>query len=214
MGRRKDVDGRALLLEAALKLFAAQGVEGVSIRAVNREAGLGPASVHYHFGTKEALLDAVLHTYGHALIDQVKERAQEIADSEAPGTAHDLVTMLAAPYLDLMESDSDTGRSWVRLISQLLQSDPDRILDRPSAQLTWDAAARVYPDAAPQDLQRAMRMCLILLVSQLAQGRARRAGVIDLDLLFDFLSAGLDATLGAATPGLAGRRQERTARPA
>jgi AcrR family transcriptional regulator len=64
MGRRPEIDGRELLLDAALRLFAEQGPEGVSIRAVNREAGLGPASVHYHFGTKEALLDAALHRYG------------------------------------------------------------------------------------------------------------------------------------------------------
>ena len=79
MGRRPDIHGRELLLEAALKLFAEQGVEGVSIRAVNREAGLGPASVHYHFGTKEALVEAVLHRYGDTVIDGIKARAKEIA---------------------------------------------------------------------------------------------------------------------------------------
>ena len=89
MGRRPDIDGRELLLEAALKLFAEQGIEGVSIRAVNREAGLGPASVHYHFGTKEALLDAVLHRYGDVVIDRVKARAKELAEpaDDAPTLA-------------------------------------------------------------------------------------------------------------------------------
>ena len=79
MGRRPDIDGRELLLEAALKLFSEQGPDGVSIRAVNREAGLGPASVHYHFGTKEALLDAVIHRYGDVVLDRVKARAKELA---------------------------------------------------------------------------------------------------------------------------------------
>ena len=69
MGVRPGIDGRELLLAAALKLFAQHGIDGVSIRAVNREAGLGPASVHYHFGTKDALLDAVLHVYGDTVID-------------------------------------------------------------------------------------------------------------------------------------------------
>src|SRR6266498_2054903 len=123
MGRRRDIDGRELLLGAALELFAEHGVEGVSIRAVNRAAGLGPASVHYHFGTKEALVDAVLHVYGDSVIDNVKARAKEIAASDEPVTARDLVTMLAQPYLNLMDAHTKSGRSWVRLVSQLLQSD-------------------------------------------------------------------------------------------
>jgi len=196
MGRRPDIDGRELLLQAALKLFAEQGIEGVSIRAVNREAGLGPASVHYHFGTKEALLDAVLHTYGDVVIDRIKARALELAEPGAKTSARDLVTMLAQPYLDLISRRDDHGRAWVKLMSQLLQQDPDRLLDRPSAKLTWNAAARAYPDASTSDIQRAMRMCLILLVTQLAQAPRSGRNPLDVELLIDFLSAGVDAALG------------------
>src|SRR3954469_21712946 len=102
MGRRPDIDGRELLLAAALKLFAEQGIEGVSIRAVNREAGLGPASVHYHFGTKEALLDAVLHQYGDHVLERIKARASELAETDSATDARDLVTMLAEPYVELV----------------------------------------------------------------------------------------------------------------
>ncbi len=196
MGRRPDIDGRELLLDAALKLFAEQGIEGVSIRAVNREAGLGPASVHYHFGTKEALLDAVLHSYGDVVIDRIKSRAKELAEPGAKTDARDLVSMLAQPYLELVSRRDEHGRAWVRLMSQILQQDPDRLLDRPSAKLTWSAAARAYPEASANDIQRAMRMCLILLVTQLAQTPRSGRNPLDVDLLIDFLSAGLHAALG------------------
>jgi len=205
MGRRPDIDGRELLLEAALRLFAEQGIEGVSIRAVNREAGLGPASVHYHFGTKEALLNAVLHRYGDVVIDRIKDRAEELSEPGATANARDLVTMLAEPYLDLIASPNADGRAWVRLMSQLLQHDPELILDRPSARLTWSAAARAYPDASPTDIQRAMRMCLVLLVTQLAQAPRKGRNPLDVELLIDFLSAGLHAALGRGA-GRSGRR--------
>jgi AcrR family transcriptional regulator len=195
MGRRPDIDGRELLLAAALRLFADQGIEAVSIRAVNREAGLGPASVHYHFGTKEALLDAVLHRYGDVVVERIKDRARELAEPEAAHSARELVTMLAEPYLDLVASSGDEGRAWVRLVGRLLQHDPERMLDRPSAQLTRTAAARAYPDAAPSDVRRAMRMCLILLVTQLAQTPRGGRNPLDVDLLLDFLSGGLHAAL-------------------
>ena len=199
MGRRPDIDGRELLLEAALRLFAEHGIEGVSIRAVNRAAGLGPASVHYHFGTKEALVDAVLHVYGDSVMKGVKQRAQQLVAGEEPVDARDLVLMLAEPYLDLIATHTDDGRAWVKLMSQLLQQEPERILDRPSARMTWNAASHAYPDASTSDVQRAMRMCLTLLVTQLAQsGRATRKGArgaLDVDLLVDFLSAGLHTVL-------------------
>jgi AcrR family transcriptional regulator len=203
MGRRPNIQGRELLLDAALRLFAEQGVEGVSIRAINREAGLGPASVHYHFGTKEALVDAVLHEYGDSVIDRVKDRAKRIAASDVPVDSRAVVAMLAEPYLDLIASHTEEGRNWIRLVSQMLQQDPDRIVGRPSAKLTWSAASRVYPQAPRVQIERAMQMCFIILVTQLAQARNSGRHALDVDLLIDFLSAGLDATLGAGKAGQA-----------
>lgn len=196
MGRRVGIDGRELILAAALRLFAEQGIDAVSIRAVNREAGLGPASVHYHFGTKEALVDAVIHAYGEPVISSTKARAKEILEADSLVSARDLVTMLAEPYLDLMQAGPE-GIAWVRVIAGLLQSDPGIILDRPSTRLTWNAASRIYPDASPTAVQRAMGMCFTLLVTQLAQTRrtGRRGTGVDVALLIDFLSAGLDAAL-------------------
>ena len=51
---------RAALLEAASRLFAARGVEGVSLRRIADEAGVTPAMVHYYFGSKEGLHEAML----------------------------------------------------------------------------------------------------------------------------------------------------------
>jgi AcrR family transcriptional regulator len=51
---------RERLLDAAERLFARTGIEGTSLRSVMREAGVNPAAVHYHFGSKEELLRAVL----------------------------------------------------------------------------------------------------------------------------------------------------------
>ncbi len=208
MGRRPGIEGRELLLAAALKLFSEQGIEGVSIRAVTREAGLGPASVHYHFGTKDALLDAVIRAYGDSVIEATKARAQEIVAAEGPATARDLVTMLAEPYLELMSDRGREGAAWVRVLSSLLQSDPERIIDRSADRLGWAAAAKVYPEAAPETVRRAMRMCYSLLVSQLAHAKlhGRKPSRLDLDLLIDFLTAGMDGALHAPASPRRARR--------
>ena len=55
-----DADSAGLILDAAEELFARQGFDATSVRAVTRHAGMNPAAVHYHFGSKQVLLRALL----------------------------------------------------------------------------------------------------------------------------------------------------------
>jgi AcrR family transcriptional regulator len=48
------------ILDVAERLFAENGISGTSLRAITREAEANLAAVHYHFGSKEGLLDAVI----------------------------------------------------------------------------------------------------------------------------------------------------------
>ena len=52
-----DTKGR--ILESAEELFADQGFAATSLRTVTSRAGVNLAAVHYHFGSKEALIEAV-----------------------------------------------------------------------------------------------------------------------------------------------------------
>jgi len=53
-------DTRERILDAAERLFARRGVAATSMRALTQAAGVNLAAVHYHFGSKDALLDAVV----------------------------------------------------------------------------------------------------------------------------------------------------------
>ncbi len=55
-----DADSAGLILDAAEDLFARQGFDATSVRAVTRHAGMNPAAVHYHFGSKHVLLRTLL----------------------------------------------------------------------------------------------------------------------------------------------------------
>jgi AcrR family transcriptional regulator len=61
------------LLAAAMPLFARQGYEGTSIRAITRAAGANLGAVTYHFGTKEALYEAVLDAVLAPLLPRVRD---------------------------------------------------------------------------------------------------------------------------------------------
>lgn len=48
------------ILDAALEVFARDGLKGGSIRAIANEAGCDPALIYYHFQNKEAMFAALL----------------------------------------------------------------------------------------------------------------------------------------------------------
>ncbi len=49
------------ILDTAERLFSEQGYDAVSLRHIIAEAGVNLAAVHYHFGSKQELLDAIVH---------------------------------------------------------------------------------------------------------------------------------------------------------
>ncbi|MFE5028021.1 TetR family transcriptional regulator [Streptomyces sp. NPDC056656] len=60
-GRSHDPEGRrSAVLEAARRLFAAQGYKGVGIRAIAAEAGVTPGLVMAYFGSKDGLFREVV----------------------------------------------------------------------------------------------------------------------------------------------------------
>ncbi len=52
---------RQRLIETAERLFAERGLDAVSMRLINREAGqLNNSSIHYYFGSRESVIEAVV----------------------------------------------------------------------------------------------------------------------------------------------------------
>ena len=63
-GRRKAVSDlkRELILDAARRVFEAEGLDGASLRAIAAGAGYTPAALYFHFESKEAIYAEVLRT--------------------------------------------------------------------------------------------------------------------------------------------------------
>ena len=54
-------DTRERILQSARNLFARNGIDKTSIRAIAKDAGVDPALVHHYFGTKTQLFAAAIH---------------------------------------------------------------------------------------------------------------------------------------------------------
>jgi TetR/AcrR family transcriptional regulator len=68
------VDTRGRILDAALGSFASRGYEATSLDALASGLGVRKQTILYHFGTKDALLDAVIDRSAAELSDAL-ERA-------------------------------------------------------------------------------------------------------------------------------------------
>lgn len=74
---------RGLILDAAREVFAAEGLEGASLRAIAMRAGYSPAALYFHFESKEAIYAAVLRGSLAALGRQVDAAVAEARAAEA-----------------------------------------------------------------------------------------------------------------------------------
>ncbi len=77
-------DTRDLILDAAEDLFSKHGFYGVTIREVAREAGVDTALVHYYFGAKRGLFDAVFlrraEVWNNERVDAINRYAAEMGE--------------------------------------------------------------------------------------------------------------------------------------
>lgn len=74
---------RGLILEAAREVFAAEGLEGASLRAIATKAGYAPAALYFHFDSKEAIYAEVLQGSLAALAGEVDGAVAKARGHEA-----------------------------------------------------------------------------------------------------------------------------------
>jgi TetR/AcrR family transcriptional regulator len=65
--------GGSLLLKAGQSAFARHGFEGASLRRIAAAAGVDPALAAHHFGSKEALWEAVIERFALYLVPYIVE---------------------------------------------------------------------------------------------------------------------------------------------
>jgi AcrR family transcriptional regulator len=71
--RADEANQRERLLDAAVACFAADGVAATSLRSIAQRAGVTPALVHYYFGSKEQLVDALIAERVTSVVQLLRE---------------------------------------------------------------------------------------------------------------------------------------------
>ncbi|CAN5877130.1 TetR family transcriptional regulator [soil metagenome] len=90
--RRSAQASKLAILQAAEARLIAQGPDAVRVQPIARELGLTDAAVHYHFGSREQLLESLLRYCGRRFLDEL---AAAIAAHRAEGVGFDLARAAA-----------------------------------------------------------------------------------------------------------------------
>jgi AcrR family transcriptional regulator len=105
---------RTRILDAAEELFMQHGFEGTSMRHLTSRAGVNLAAVNYHFGSKDALIEAV---FRRRLDPMNAERIAALDRLEEP-SPEDIIRAFVSPGLRMIEDAKGGGRNFIRLLGR------------------------------------------------------------------------------------------------
>lgn len=102
-GRTRDK-----ILDVAERLFAAEGIENVTLREITSAAGVNLAAVHYHLGSREELLRAIMVRRMTPLLQESLRRLESAPKSSKPrARIEDIVRAFVEPSMGYDCSEND-----------------------------------------------------------------------------------------------------------
>jgi len=165
------------LIVAAEWLFAERGLHGVSLRQIGAEVGASPAAVQYHFGTKEALVQAILQYR----LPRLGERRALLAATAPPDDLRAVVAAYLVPVVEWSELPDSYYLSFVEHVLWITTG-PDPFFGLPNSyreprERFIEQVTSLLPDVPePVRTERVLETTLMCLHISAQRERARRSG--------------------------------------
>ncbi|WP_016745042.1 TetR/AcrR family transcriptional regulator [Rhizorhabdus wittichii] len=212
----KKIDARLALILAAERHFALHGFEGTPLSVIHNAAGQKNASAtHYHFGSRNGLIEAILE-YRMAPLNE--RRAERMVELDGLSGTHDLRSLMVAWIMPLAEELQyrPEGNHYLRFLDRLrrgpskpfaerimsLQSEYRHLLDLIDQQLSH---------VPPRIRQSRLGIAAEQIVSALAaleadlptSGPDHPYPALAINSLIDYITGGLGAGCHPETEALA-----------
>jgi len=189
----------------AESLFAERGIDGVSLRQIGAAIGSANTSVvAYHFGSKEALVEAIFH---YRLPGIESRRRELLAEARWEGCDTTVSHLLRALWLPLFEQVNSEGRhSYAGFMAAFMHSGMGDVRlavnrDYPTATELGACIERAMPAATRARFDSRVLMITVMITSALKIIDEAR-GPVDASAMFD-------DTLEMATAALLAPARER-----
>jgi len=209
------------ILDAAERVFALHGFDGASMRQIATEAGVAQALLHYHFGTKEKLYEAMFARRSDAINALRAAELDRLFGPEGQGkpALGDLLEALFRPTVEFGH-EGQAGNLFSRVLAATANADDER--SRTLIAAHYDAIARRFIEAFRRILPQLdqadavwsyMFAIGVGMTMMSATGRAGRlsGGVCDdgdvdavMARLVPFISAGIEALAAGRAAGMGG----------
>jgi AcrR family transcriptional regulator len=109
---------KAQLLDVAEQLFLRSGL-GVSVRDITDAAGQNGAAIHYHFGSRDALVGAVIARRANDLAGRRRAALQTLRQATVPPSLREVVAGLVGAYVGMVDAEGPDAQRWVDLMHAL-----------------------------------------------------------------------------------------------
>jgi len=204
---------REILLDTAEELFSERGVEAVSLRNINAAAGVSPGVLHYHFGSREALVEALLLRHMDQLMKERRERVAELTARVETPAIREIAEALVMPLAEMVLEEGAAGQRYVRFLARLY-ADRSELLWKVTSGYFMEALApfanliaRVRPELPSEVINLRLTAAVHTMVQTLADiGSAPRPWQQELpeeardpqlliESLLDFIAGGLAAPM-------------------
>jgi AcrR family transcriptional regulator len=151
---------RAVILDAAERLFSDKGIEGTSVREITKAAGVNLGAINYHFGTKDHL---ALEVFARRLEPVNRERLARLDALEKAAGSHELkleliIEALVRPAVEMKEVSNASCDDFMRLLCRCFQEPNPELKQFVEGQFAevvgrFDSAIlRALPGLPPNDL--------------------------------------------------------------
>lgn len=211
-GDATRIDLRERVMDVAEELFSRHGFDGVTTRAIAKQAGATPAMIHYYFDTKRDLFDAVFARRADILN---RERLAKLDAYEAEYgdavTVEGAIEAFLIPVMERLHAGGEGWRNYLALVGQVANTHSwgGEVMTRsfdPVIQRLISVIRRALPEARDEDLYwgyHCVSGALILTLSEtdridrLSGGKCRSTDVPAITpRLINFCAAGFRNVCG------------------
>ncbi|MFD0360289.1 helix-turn-helix domain-containing protein [Nocardia sp. GCM10030253] len=192
MADKISTDTRERLLAAAERLLLTRPYDEVSVRGICSEAGANAAAVHYHFGSKDALVAALLEVrLGPLWADRLATVTAERAAVPA------VVDAVIEPFTEL--AADPVGRLHLRLLAQFVFGRRTTAWHQPWFQL--DSWTGLLPELSKQESRRRWMLAFDLIITRFGRVETEERDMSEqaVESLREFVIAGLTTPVGGRT---------------